>query len=196
MTYEILSVKSKDKKSTLVQIELLRENERKKYVVSEGTYREIGCPLSGEEIDEDSIAALAEEDERRRALLKALNILSYADNNERTLKRKLITAGFSIAAAESALRECVSLGYVNEEKQLEHLILKYNRELYGPKKIVAKLSSRSYLAKDVIKVIRSLEEAGEIDFAKSKQSLIKTKLPENATYEERMKLLYKYGYIK
>ena len=196
MKYEILSVKSKDKKSTLVQIELFKDNERKRYIVSEGTYREIGCPLSGEEIDEDSLFALKEEDERRRALLKALNILSYSDNNERTLKRKLITAGFSTASAESALRECVSLGYVNEEKQLEHLILKCSRELYGPKKIIAKLSSRSYAAKDIIKVIRSLEEAGEIDFAKSKKELIKTKLPCDATYEERMKLLYKYGYIK
>lgn len=196
MSFKILSVGAKEGKTPLVIITALENDKRKKYVISEGTYREIGCPLSGEKIDGDSLAVLCAEDERRRALQKSLNVLSYADNNKTALRRKLRMAGFSSEATEAAISECVMHGYINEERQAERLVLKHAGELLGPYKIKAKLAARYYSPALITKTIRALEERGEIDFKKNRDALICVKLGTDASYEEKRKLLYKYGYVK
>ena len=196
MSCKILSVGAKEGKAPLVIITALNDEKKQKYVISEGTYREIGCPLSGEELDGDSLYILCTEDEKRRALAKALRILSYADNNKLSLKRKLRLAGFSTAAVDYAISECVMLGYVNEEAQIERIILKHASELLGPYKIKAKLMARQYSSSLVSKTLSALISRGEIDFKECKLKLLSTKLDKNATYDEKMKLLYKYGYIK
>lgn len=196
MSCKILSVGAKEGKTPLVVITALTDDKKQKYVVTEGTYREIGCPLSGEEIDADSLYTITSEDEKRRALAKSLNLLSYADNNKKSLLRKLTMAGFSRDASDYAIAECVMRGYVDEQRQVERLVLKHSSELLGPYKIRAKLVSRYYSPSLISKVISSLEERGEIDFKRSKAELLSTKLDKNATYEEKMKLLYKYGYLK
>ena len=63
-------------------------------------------------------------------------------------------------------------------------------------RIKAKLAAKYYSPALISKTIRSLEERGEIDFKKQKEALLSTKLDNNAAYEEKMKLLYKYGYLK
>ena len=171
-------------------------NEKRKYTVNEGTYRNIGCPLSGEEINEENLYTLVLEDEKRRALQKSLNILGFADNNKRALRQKLMRAGFGREAVDFAITECVMRGYIDEERQAERLVLKYSDELFGPHKIIDKLSAKHYPTALISKTIRSLEERGEIDFKKSKNELLEAKLGENAEYEDKMKLLYKYGYLK
>ena len=193
---KLLSIRTKGKTGTLVELTILLGTEKKKYTVSEGTYRRIGCPLSGEIIDGDSFDTLSRDDEERRALIKALAILAYADNSKQRLFTKLVSHGFSRDIASSTVEECVRLGYINEDAQLERFILRYYEQLLGPKKIIAKLASRSYSAAQISKIIRSLEAQDKIDFAQSKKRLIREKLDEGASYEERLKLLYKYGYTK
>ena len=56
-----------------------------KYEISEGTYREIGSPLSGCYIDEGSLEVIRGEDERRRCLKRALRILEYSDKSKSAL---------------------------------------------------------------------------------------------------------------
>ena len=163
MTCKILSIRTKESKSTLVVLLTETDGVRKKYTVSEGTYREIGCPLSGEVIDEDVISVISAEDEHRRALQKALNLLAYADNNEKTLQKKLRLAGFSREATAFATEECVRLGYIDEKRQIERLILKYASDLSGPNKIIAKLAARSYSTGAVIKIMSELEESGKLN---------------------------------
>ena len=192
----IISVRTKGKTVTLIELSIMLDGEKVKYTVSEGTYRKIGCPLSGDIIDGDSFEELARDDGERRALAKALSILAYTDNNEKRLYLKLVNHGFSSEYAKFAVEDCVRLGYIDEDKQLERLILKYHDELLGPKKIMAKLISRSYTPAQVSKMIRALEAQEKLDFVKSKKVLLKTKLQEDASYEDRCKLLYKYGYLK
>ena len=196
MLSKILSVKSKEGKTPLIILEIKSGENRRKYTVSEGTYREIGCPLSGDVIDSEALTSISEEDEKRRALLKALNILAYADNNEKTLYRKLTLAGFSRDTASETVRECVSLGYIDESRQIERLILKHYAEYMGPYKILAKLAARSYKASECSNIMRKLEQTGEIDFDANKKRLLSAKLTQNADFAEKKKILYKYGYIK
>ena len=196
MNGKIISVRTKGKTVSLVELTVLAGEGKTKYTVSEGTYRKIGCPLSGEIIDGDSLEKLSRDDEERRAIIKALSILSYADNNRRTLYTKLTARGFSPDVARATVEECVRLGYIDEQGQLERYILKYHEQLLGPKKIMAKLASRSYPPTQVLKMISSLEAQGKIDFTESKKQLLEKELPSDASYEEKRKLLYKYGYIK
>jgi SOS response regulatory protein OraA/RecX len=118
------------------------------------------------------------------------------DIDDMTVMRIVVRHGFSRDIASSTVEECVRLGYINEDAQLERFILRYYEQLLGPKKIIAKLASRSYSAAQISKAIRSLEAQEKIDFAQSKKRLIREKLDEGASYEERLKLLYKYGYTK
>ena len=196
MSCKILSIGAKEGKTPLVIITALADEKKQRYVITEGTYREIGCPLSGEEINEENLYTLVLEDEKRRALQKSLNILGFADNNKRALCQKLLRAGFRREAVDFALTECVMRGYIDEERQAERLVLKYAAEFLGPHKIIAKLSAKYYSPSLISKTIRSLEARGEIDFNKNKKELLSLKLGSDSGYEEKMKLLYKYGYLK
>lgn len=196
MKSRILSVGAKEGKTPLVIITALTDEKKQRYVISEGTYREIGCPLSGEEIDGERFSILSSEDEKRRALAKSLNVLSYADNNKRALTGKLMRAGFSRDAIEYAVTECVMRGYIDEQRQSERLVMKHYAELLGPYKIKAKLTARLYSPALISKTIHALEERGEIDFKENRARLVREKLGEDASYDDKMKLLYKYGYIR
>lgn len=196
MKSRILSVGAKEGKTPLVIITALTDEKKQRYVISEGTYREIGCPLSGEEIDGERFSILSSEDEKRRALAKSLNVLSYADNNKMALTGKLMRAGFSRDAIEYAVTECVMRGYIDEQRQSERLVMKHYAELLGPYKIKAKLTARLYSPALISKTIHALEERGEIDFKENRARLIREKLGEDASYDDKMKLLYKYGYIR
>ncbi len=169
--------------------------EKNSFTVSECDYAEAGSPRPGDVANSDTVGALKHSDEVYRAHLYALRILSYADNNERTLVRKLISRGISATLATSVAHEMVSLGYINEQGQLEKLVLvEANRNLAGPRKIRSKLLAKGFSGSDVDDVIDRLSASGEIDFKHSSRLLIEKKLTRGATDEEIKKLLYKNGY--
>ena len=196
MDAKILSVRTKGEKTQLVIIDVAIDTERKKYTVNEGTYRAIGCPLSGNSVSSETLASLEAADAERRAMIKALNILAYADNNERTLIKKLILAGFSRDAANDTAKECVRLGYINEERQMENIIIRCKENLLGPMKMMAKLVSRGFSPTAAKRAIYALETSGELNFAEMKKELCKSKLKDDASFDDKRKLLHKYGYIK
>ncbi len=169
--------------------------EKQAFTVSECDYTEAGSPRPGDIADSDLIRALKCSDEIYRAHLYALRILSYADNNERTLVRKLISRGIGSGVAAEVAREMVSRGYINEERQLDRLILsEANRNLSGPRKIRAKLLTKGFAGADIDAAIDRLTDSGEIDFKRSAELLIEKKLTRGATSEEIKQLLYKNGY--
>lgn len=148
----------------------------------------------GEVLDEEIFSLVTYSDEECRAYKKALSLLSFSDNNERTLARKLITHGISREVAENICREMVSLGYIDERRQLERLVATDAQKHYGPHKILARLSSKGYQARDIREVMHALTDSGEIDFSLYAKRLIEKKYPGGATPEERRALLYKHGY--
>ena len=193
MSCKIISVRAKDKSKRLIRLEAEDAGERRIYTVSEGTYREIGCPLSGEIIDGDALERVSLEDEEHRAMSKALRLLAYADNNEQNLFRKLRMAGFGKHICEATVAECIRLGYIDEERQLQRLITQYvNRDLLGPGRLMQKLLSKGYSSRKINSVLSVLTDTAEIDFLRSRDMLIEKKQPQ--TEDERQKLLYKFGY--
>ena len=167
----------------------------KKYTVRTNVYMDIGSPCRGDEISDDSLEMLMRADEYYRAKRAALSILSYGDNNERTLRTKLRTRSISDEIAAEVVAEMVSLGYIDEQRQLSRLISEEaNRKLLGPRKIIPKLLSKGYSMKDVRQVIDELTSSGEVDFDENRQRLLERQGYLADDDEQIKKLLYKYGY--
>ena len=187
-------VKASRSKGYLV-LGLIDSGEKHIYTVSEAAYSEIGSPYHPSEIDGGMLESICFADECYRAKSIALRLLSYADNNERSLITKLVSRGIGREVARDTVAEMIKLGYVNEKRQLERIILKEaNGSLAGPKKLIPKLMAKGYSRADIDSVIDMLCEAGEIDFQKNKEELIAKKVTRGATEEEISTILYKNGY--
>jgi SOS response regulatory protein OraA/RecX len=164
------------------------------YTVNSKVYLEIGSPSVGDILNDEQIYLIKEYDEYFRAKKKALSILAYADNNRRNLLMKLQKAGFGRDLCDRVVSEMVSLGYIDEKRQLERLItLEANGKLRGPLRVIPSLVNKGYSSSDVRCVLHDLMESGEVDFKKNAKSLLDKKLPE-AEPEEKKKFLYKNGY--
>lgn len=183
------------KETNLLLLGISEEGESARYTVNLSTYREIGAPSAGDELDGEQLAAIKYTDELLRAKKKALNILAFADNNRRTLTMKLHRAGFGREITEAVVAEMVEREYINESRQLERLILnEANVKLRGPGRIIPTLAAKGFSSSDVREALASLEESGEIDFSKNARLLLEKKLPDNADEEEVKKILFKNGY--
>lgn len=164
------------------------------YTVNASVYAEIGSPSVGDLLTDGQIYLIREYDEYFRAKKKALAILAYADNNRRNLAMKLQKAGFGRELCDRVVSEMVSLGYIDEKRQLERLItVEANGKLRGPLRIIPALGNKGYSSSDIRAVMHELTESGEVDFKKNAKRLLEKKLP-TADTEEKKKFLYKNGY--
>ena len=191
---KILYVRATKEKNLLL-LGISEEGESARYTVNEGLYDSIGAPLRGAVIDSESLRIIREYDLEYRAKKQALSFLSLADNSEKNLTVKLIRKGFSREMSARVAAEMVSLGYVDENRQLERLILnEANGKLSGPMKILPKLVGKGYSADSVRAVMRALSESGELDFSVNAKKLLSRLSAENLPRDERRALLYKHGY--
>ena len=183
------------KDTSLLLLGIVGEGESADYTVNLSLYTEIGSPSVGDTVDNASLSAIKYADELYKARKKALNILAYADNNQKNLKAKLIRAGFGYEISARVCEEMITHGYIKEKDQLERLILvEANQKLRGPLKIIPALVTKGYSSSDVREVLGRLTDEGEVDFEENAKRLIQKKLPPDADREDRKKLLYKNGY--
>ena len=165
------------------------------HTVSAYAYPEAAEFAVGDILDEEAYALLLHAEEEYRARRRALSILALSDNNEKTLKMKLVAKGTSREVAEDVCRRMVELGYIDERRQLRRIIsAEANGKLYGPKKICARLMAKGYSSSDIRLVMSELAECGDVDFERLAGELIARNYPNGANYDEKMKLLYKHGY--
>ena len=185
----------RDVNDALLLLGVSEEGESVRYTLSRALYAELGAPAKGAELSDEAMEHIKRYDEGYRAKKKAFSLLSYSDKNEAGLKRRLLQAGFSSEVAEKTAEEMVSLGYVNEERQLERIILsEANVKLRGPMKILPALVAKGYSSSDVRRVMHTLCDSGEIDFRANAKRLIEKRLLKDADIEEKKKFLYKNGY--
>lgn len=190
-----LKYKREIKDTGLLLLGIVGEGESADFTVNTSLYLEIGAPSVGDSIGEAELSAIKHSDELYRARKKALNILAYADNNQKKLKAKLLRAGFGYEVCGLVCEEMISRGYIKEKDQLERLItVEANQKLRGPLRIVPALATKGYSTSDVREVLSRLVESGEVDFKKNARLLVSKKLPEDAGPEEIKKLLYKNGF--
>lgn len=167
------------------------------FSVSESEYRVAGSPLTSDKLTREAFDLLLLADMRYKARIKAMRILSFGDNSERMLERKLRAAGIKAEVATEVVREMVSHGYINSARQLERLVSnEVQIRFTGPAKLIPKLIAKGYSKSEIESVINNLSERGIIDFDEAKARLISKKLPEDASSEEIKKLLYKNGYYE
>ena len=190
---KIIYIKESKTKGYLV-IGIKDGEDKTPLTVNAAAYADIGSPALGEELDPDTLEALTKENQRFLALKKALYLLSFSDNSERNLRYKLMRAGYPRDVVDFAVSEVLRLGYINEQRQLERLILsEANSKLFGPKKIISRLVAKGYSPGDVRVAIEALSDSGEVDFDLNRTRLLE-KLPDGYSDEDMYKLLYKYGY--
>lgn len=183
------------KDSHLLLLGIVEEGESANYKVNAATFRDIGSPTVGEELDSSQMSAILYTDQLLRCKKKALNILAYADNNRRSLSMKLTRAGFSREIVSIVCDEMMEHGYINERRQLERIVLdEANRKLRGPLRIIPALVSKGYSSAQIKTVVSELVESGEIDFSKNARLLLEKKLLDPTDEEEAKKILYKNGY--
>ena len=182
------------KEKNLLLLGVSEEGENARYTVNRRLYSDLGMPCVGAELDAGAMEEIIAYDELYRAKKKALSILAYADNNRRELRLKLMRAGFSRDASDLCVDEMVALGYINEERTLERLILLEAGKLRGPSRITAQLVSKGYSASLIRGVMSRFCESGELDFAEIKKRLIESRLGDDADEESVKKLLYKQGF--
>ena len=190
---KILHIKNAKEKH-LLSLSVFEGEETARYTLDERFVLE-NRYSSGDEITEDDLSAIKARDAYIRGKLKALSLLSFADNSKATLRMKLLRFGTDKETAERIVDEMVSLGYLNEENQIDRLVMRLACDrLFGPKKIIAQLASKGYSASDVRSAIRRLCDSGEIDFAENKRRLLEKYSVEDGDCDEENKILYKNGF--
>ena len=163
------------------------------FSVTVATYMAIGAPSRYSELNERDADAVRSEDERYRAMKKAVSILAASDKSAYTLRSKLRQGGFSRESADEAINECVARGYIDEDRQLRRFIEREaNESLRGRFYIKRKLSAKGYRGADIDRITRELVESGEIDFKANFERAAEKKGA--YTEEERRALSYKLGY--
>ena len=190
--YKIIYIKEKTKNLLLLGIS--EEGESARYTVSSDLFASLGCPKVGGEVSESLMEQVKEYDLEYRARKKAVDLLSIADNNKKSLKMKLVRSGFDRELSERVVLEMSERGYINEDRQLQRLILAEAGKRRGTKRIVSFLSSKGYSVNDIKKNIAALTESGEVDFAKIKEEIILSAKENGQSYDEIKKLLYKQGF--
>ena len=182
------------KDSHLLSLGVVEGEETVLYTVNAETYEAVGSPAPRCHLTESQLSAIKYTDSLIRAKKKALSLLAFSDNNRRTLMTKLLRAGFSREISESVVSEMVALGYVNEERQLERLIIAEAKlKLQGRRKFIPKLVAKGYERALVDSVLEKLLESGEIDFDIIAEELVAKKLGDDPNPEAVRILLYKNG---
>ncbi len=166
-----------------------------RYTLSGAKYRALSAPAAGTHLSPEAFSLLEEAAAEEAATRRAVRLLSFGDQSPRALTRKLRERGIEREAAEGAVARMIARGYIREDEQAYRLaVTAANRKQWGSRRILAYLVNKGYSPDTVRAAIRRAEDEGEIDFAAIRETLLSEKLPENATADDRRKLLYKHGF--
>ncbi len=119
--------------------------------------------VSGDELDEEELAAFQRAAGSRIAFNSAMYSLDLRDHSAREMKTKLLRK-FDAESAESAVEKLVELGLINDERYAENLARQlFEYKKYGRSRIKSELYRRG-IASDIINnVLDEIFEAEETD---------------------------------
>ncbi len=173
----------------------LTQDEKRKYTVPPCEYHDLGSPRAGDMLPPEDVERIALADEQVRAEATALRILGAGDNSAYALRRKLAEHGFGKAARDAVTEGLIARGLLNEERQLRQAIRAYAEGKYwGPRKILPALAAKGYPTALARAILDEMTEGGEVDFRATARALLRRRLPEGASAEEKRALLLRFGY--
>ena len=146
-------------------------------------------------IDRSTYDSLLEASQVCQCYLKALNILSFGDNNMFALKVKLMRRGFSSDTAEKTVAMVTEKGYVREENVAAAEVKKCISKLWGRTRILAQLRAKGFDSDSIDRAMLLVENT---DFAENCYLLADKKfgfLPDEPNERKKMAAsLARYGY--
>ena len=86
---------------------------------------------AGDELSAEQIESLQQEDEVKKAITAALNLISFRPRASGELQRKLREKGYAAEAAEAAIQRMLDLGYLNDADFADRWI--ENRQEHKPR---------------------------------------------------------------
>ena len=164
-------------------------------LVSEEQYARFDIK-EGDTIDDEHFLKIREEMIFDNARRHAFAILSYGENNKRSLIQKLRQKGYSLEVCENIALYMEHRGYIDEKKQIGLLCETYLRKKFGKLKIKSELIQKGYNREDVEEYVS--RHLGDVDFAENCAYIIENKyfpLPKDPKeLAKMMGALMKYGY--
>ena len=150
----------------------------------------------GDTIDDDYFLKIREEMIFDNARRHAFAILSYGENNKRSLIQKLRQKGYSLEVCENIALYMEHRGYIDEKKQIGLLCDTYLRKKFGKLKIKSELIQKGYDREDVEEYVS--KHLSDVNFAENCAYIIENKyfpLPKDPKeLAKMMGALMKYGY--
>ena len=165
-------------------------------LVSEEQYARFDIK-EGEKIDDGHFLKIREEMIFDNARRQAFAILSYGENNKKTLIQKLRQKGFNYEVCENIALYMEHRGYIDEKKQIGLLCESYLKKKYGKIKIINELVTKGYQREDVQEYVQN--ELKDVKFALNCAYIIMNKfmpLPSVSSddFKKMMGALMRYGY--
>jgi len=164
-------------------------------LVSEEQYARFDIK-EGDKIDDTHFLKIREEMIFDNARRHAFNILSYGENNKKTLIQKLRQKGFAYEVCENIALYMEHRGYIDEKKQIGLLCENYLHKKFGKLKIKNELIAKGYMREDVDEYVS--KNLADVNFAENCAYIIKNKympLPrESQELAKMMGALMRYGY--
>ena len=164
-------------------------------LVSEEQYARFDIK-EGDKIDDAHFLKIREEMIFDNARRHAFAILSYGENNKRSLIQKLRQKGYALEVCENIALYMEHRGYIDEKKQIGLLCDTYLRKKFGKLKIKNELIVKGYAREDVEEYVS--RHLADVNFAENCAYIIENKyfpIPKDPKeLAKMMGALMKYGY--
>ena len=164
-------------------------------LVSEEQYARFDIK-EGDRIDDAHFLKIREEMIFDNARRHAFAILSYGENNKRSLIQKLRQKGYALEVCENIALYMEHRGYIDEKKQIGLLCDTYLRKKFGKLKIKNELIVKGYAREDVEEYVS--RHLADVNFAENCAYIIENKyfpIPKDPKeLAKMMGALMKYGY--
>lgn len=164
-------------------------------LVSEEQYARFDIK-EGDRIDDAHFLKIREEMIFDNARRHAFAILSYGENNKRSLIQKLRQKGYALEVCENIALYMEHRGYIDEKKQIGLLCDTFLRKKFGKLKIKNELIVKGYAREDVEEYVS--RHLADVNFAENCAYIIENKyfpIPKDPKeLAKMMGALMKYGY--
>ena len=164
-------------------------------LVSEEQYARFDIK-EGDRIDDAHFLKIREEMIFDNARRHAFAILSYGENNKRSLIQKLRQKGYALEVCENIALYMEHRGYIDEKRQIGLLCDTYLRKKFGKLKIKNELIVKGYAREDVEEYVS--RHLADVNFAENCAYIIENKyfpIPKDPKeLAKMMGALMKYGY--